>query len=58
MSQEANWDILDQDLKQIELKDSIAVAEGNIKKFREIRGTGNGSMGNGSGKSTSTQGTL
>ena len=58
MSQEAKWDILNQDLAQIELKDSIAVAEGNIEKFRENRGTGNGSMGNGSDKSISTQGIL
>ena len=58
MSQEAKWDILNQDLAQIELKDSIAVAEGNIEKFCENRRTGNGRMGNGSDKSISTQGIL
>ena len=36
MSKEADWDILDHDLRQIKLKDSISEAEGQIKKHREF----------------------
>ena len=60
MSKEADWELFDQDLQQIELKDSIAEAMEKLKKTRENRETttGNGSTGSGSGKSTFTQGTL
>ena len=60
MSKDADLEIMHHDLRQIKLKDSITKAEGQIKKHRELNETttGNGSMGSGSGKSTSTQGTL
>ena len=60
ISKDADLEIMHQDLKLIELKDSIAMAEKHKKILREFSETttGNGSMGSGSGKSTSTQGTL
>ena len=60
MSKDADLEIMHQDLKQIKLKDSITKAEKYTMKHREFNETttGNGSMGSGSGKSTSTQGTL
>ena len=59
MSKEADWELFDLDLQQIELRDSIATAMGKIKNIRrngETK-TGNGSKGSGIGKSTFTKGT-
>ena len=60
MSKDADLEIMHQNLKHIKLKDSIAKAEEHIVKHRELNETttGNGSMGSGSSKSTSTQETL
>ena len=56
---EADWDILEHDIRRDRMKVSITKVEEQIKKHREFKKitTGNGSMGSGSGKPTSTQGT-
>ena len=56
MAKEAEWELFDLDLQQIELQDSIGEAMEKLRKSRENgkTTTGNGNTGSGSGKSTST----
>ena len=59
MTKKADCEIIELDLQQLELKDTIALAMEKIKKFREKSDnkTGNGSTGSGSGTSAFTMGT-
>ena len=54
MFKEAEVDLVHQDFSQIELKDSIENAEGNIMKFRDYGKTGNGNGLENPPKSTTT----
>ena len=55
MSNAATNEVRYQDFEQLEIKDSIAAMEDDIRKYRETRATGSGNIGNGSDKSTNIQ---
>ena len=53
MTEDANLEILDQEVAQLELQESINAKAVNIKNFQAKRGTGSGNEGNGSDRSNS-----
>ena len=58
-AKEADCELVELDLQQLDLKDTIALAMEKVKKLREnhVNKTGNGSTGSGSGTSAFTMGT-